>query len=453
MLVVPPGGGTHIEWYYGATEAQEKFCRRLAEHRTLVLYDRHGCGLSDRRRSDFTAEDDLLDLETVIAAVGAQAIDLFGISWGGNPALAYAVRRPACVSRLVLYGTFADGRRNPQTQSRLDAVAALRRADPEAYLRAEAARFFPSGTDPATFQSLVQMLRNSTTVEMAEQLDTVRFDNQSVLSQITTPTLVLHRRGDLVCLYQWGQYMARRVPNAQFIPLEGDAHYPWVDDAESVLRPTIEFLTGEVAAEPAAASASAPSGTAIILFADIADSTALTERLGDAAFREKARELDAALRKAISSNGGTAIDGKLLGDGVLATFGAAREAIACAQAIHGAGSRVKGQGSGNPPPGPLPKREGESALLLHVGIHAGDVIREEGNVFGGAVNIAARVAGEAAAGETLVSGTVRELARTSAGVSFEDRGERALKGVGEPVRVWAVASEPGTENPEPQGEA
>ncbi len=113
---------------------------------------------------------------------------------------------------------------------------------------------------------------------------------------------------------------------------------------------------------------------------------------------------------------------------MLATFGAAREAIACALAIHGmAGPRGKGQG-----PGP------DDALLLHVGIHAGDVIREEGNIYGGAVNIAARVASEAAAGETLVSATVRDLARTSAGVSFEDRGERELKGVGEPVRVWAV---------------
>jgi class 3 adenylate cyclase len=77
-------------------------------------------------------------------------------------------------------------------------------------------------------------------------------------------------------------------------------------------------------------------------------------------------------------------------------------------------------------------------LLLHIGIHAGDVIREQNNVYGGAVNIASRVAGEAAAGETLVSATVRDLARTSAGVSFDDRGERELKGVGEPVRVYAV---------------
>jgi class 3 adenylate cyclase len=82
---------------------------------------------------------------------------------------------------------------------------------------------------------------------------------------------------------------------------------------------------------------------------------------------------------------------------------------------------------------------GESGgLPLHLGLHAGDVIREEGNVYGGAVNIAARISGEASPGEVLVSQTVRDLARTSAGVAFEDRGERALKGVGEPVRVWRV---------------
>jgi class 3 adenylate cyclase len=182
-------------------------------------------------------------------------------------------------------------------------------------------------------------------------------------------------------------------------------------------------------------------GTAIILFADIADSTALTERLGDAAFREKARALDEALRKAIISNGGTAIEGKLLGDGVLATFGAAREAIACAAEMH----RLAAGAQSAPPPVGEGLGEGSVTvpLLLHVGIHAGDVIRESNpdgrsNVYGGAVNIAARVASEAAAGETLVSATVRELARTSAGVSFEDRGERSLKGVSEPVRVWAV---------------
>jgi len=80
----------------------------------------------------------------------------------------------------------------------------------------------------------------------------------------------------------------------------------------------------------------------------------------------------------------------------------------------------------------------EASLPLHLGLHAGDVIREDNNVYGGAVNLASRISGLSAPGEVLVSDIVRGLARTSAGVSFEDRGEQELKGVGEPVRVWVV---------------
>jgi class 3 adenylate cyclase len=160
------------------------------------------------------------------------------------------------------------------------------------------------------------------------------------------------------------------------------------------------------------------SGTAVILFADIANSTALTERLGDAAFRDRARELDSALRAIIREANGTPVEGKLLGDGVLAVFTSARQAIEAALKCGAAGD--------------------EAGLPLHLGLHAGDVIREENNVFGGAVNIAARISGISAPGEVLISDTLRGLARTSAGVAFEDRGEQALKGVGEAVRVFAV---------------
>ena len=86
-------------------------------------------------------------------------------------------------------------------------------------------------------------------------------------------------------------------------------------------------------------------------------------------------------------------------------------------------------------------RSGDDAgLPLHLGLHAGDVIREENNVYGGAVNIASRISGLSAPGEVLVSDTVRSLARTSAGVSFDDRGEHALKGIEDPVRVYEVSA-------------
>src|SRR2546425_1282528 len=102
---------------------------------------------------------------------------------------------------------------------------------------------------------------------------------------------------------------------------------------------------------------------------------------------------------------------------VIAVFTSARHAIEAALACAKAGD--------------------EAALHLHLGLHAGDVIREDNNVYGGAVNIASRISGVSAPGEVLVSDIVRGLARTSAGVRFEDRGEQSLKGVGEAVRGWA----------------
>jgi adenylate cyclase len=68
------------------------------------------------------------------------------------------------------------------------------------------------------------------------------------------------------------------------------------------------------------------------------------------------------------------------------------------------------------------------------------VILEGGNVFGGTVNVAARVSALSDPGEVLVSHTVRDLARTSSDVRFEDRGEHELKGLSDPVRVFAVTS-------------
>ena len=70
-------------------------------------------------------------------------------------------------------------------------------------------------------------------------------------------------------------------------------------------------------------------------------------------------------------------------------------------------------------------------------------IREGNNVYGGAVNIAARIAGASAPGEILVSDTVRSLARTSTDVHFQDRGEQELAGVTEPQRLFSVKQQGG----------
>ncbi len=161
--------------------------------------------------------------------------------------------------------------------------------------------------------------------------------------------------------------------------------------------------------------------TLVILFTDIADSTALTERLGDVAYRAKADQLDTAVRSLVHDCGGGVVDGITLGDGNLAMFPSARGAIECASRSHDCARSV--------------------GLRLHVGLHAGDVIRSATNVYGGTVNIAARVCSHAAPGETLVSETVRSLARTSAASDFADNGLHQLKGITEPHRLYAITTQ------------
>ena len=103
---------------------------------------------------------------------------------------------------------------------------------------------------------------------------------------------------------------------------------------------------------------------------------------------------------------------------MLATFTAARHAITAALACGDAGAEI--------------------GLPLHLGIHAGDVLFEQNNVFGGAVNIASRISALSAPGELLVSDVVRGLARTSSDVQFQDRGQHTLKGIADAVHVFAI---------------
>ena len=416
VLVIPPGGLTHLEWYAADTEAHEKFCSRLAEHRTLVLYDRHGCGLSDRNRTDFTFEDDMKDLEAVIEAVAAPEVEFFGISWGGAPTLAYSARYPERVKRIVLYGTGSAGRAAPSKESlaREESLAALRRADWDLYHKTRALQFFPSGLDPDTFVSFGRMLQDSATPEMVEQLDGVHAETQSLLSGITLPALVIHRRGDQVARFEWGRYLARRLPNARFVPLDGDVHFPWVGDADSVLNPTIEFLTAD---DHPDTSVTTLRGLQTILFTDLEASTQLTQRLGDEGAQELLRGHNVVVRAALDEHGGREV--KHTGDGIMASFHSAVSAVKAALVMQRelAGGEVR----------------------VRIGLNAGEPLAEGDDLFGVSVIKAARIGDRAEPGQVLVSDVVRQLCEGKTFV-FTSVGDAMLKGFEEPVALYEVTA-------------
>jgi class 3 adenylate cyclase/pimeloyl-ACP methyl ester carboxylesterase len=412
VIVMPPPGFGHAEM---AWRMFANLMPPLASEFHTIWYDARGTGLSDRDAIDFSAEAMNRDLEAVVERTRLDSFALVAWTHGVPIAVTYATAHPEQLSHLVLCDGFARFSDWGDTSAYRASVALL---EMDWLLFTETfGQVVWAYTDGVFGRAFAALMRASTEPEAHRALwkATAGYDVNDLLPQLTTPTLVVHSRNNRLFPLAVGRRIAAAIPGARLTLIDDDVTYAPVPDlVKSFVSP------GQV---PASSGPVLPSGTAVIVFADIVDSTALTERFGDTAFRAKARDLDAALRAAIRDHSGTPIEGKLLGDGVLAVFTSARQAIEAALACGTAGD--------------------DAGLPLHLGLHAGDVIRERdpdgrNNIYGGAVNIASRIAGLSAAGEVLVSETVRSLARTSAGVRFEDRGEQALKGVGEPVRVWAV---------------
>jgi class 3 adenylate cyclase len=389
---------------------------RLSRGMRVIGFDHRGVGLSDREPVDFSLE---AQAKNALAVVDHLALDKFALFGGwdsGAGMIAFAASHPERVSHLILYCAYARGV-ELKTPAEMRGLGALLTRNWELFTEtfAHAAMNWEGDFARGWARSLRENVSHEAYLDAATR--TRQFDVTSLLPEVKCPTLVVQKRDLSYLDVTSARRLASGIPNARLLLLEGRS--PISLDVTEPLGDAIDDLLGIESVATPSAPVAHPSAMTAILFADIADSTGLTERFGDAAFRAKARDLDGALRSAIRERGGTPVEGKLLGDGVLAVFTSAREAIEAALACGKAGD--------------------EAGLPLHLGMHAGDVIREENNVYGGAVNIASRIAGLSAAGEVLVSETVRSLARTSAGVGFEDRGEQTLKGVGEAVRVWAVA--------------
>jgi class 3 adenylate cyclase/pimeloyl-ACP methyl ester carboxylesterase len=422
----------NIIWSHAQREWQFPEIRRwyeaLVEGRTLVRFDARGTGLSQRTVEDYSLGALELDLQAVVDELGLERFAIFASINAVQVAVAYAAHNPERVSHLIIFSYAPNADIENSRYASLLALQQVMERDWETYTETRAGIEF-GWTEGDLAHRYAGFLRECITPHMATRAYGAvgGFDMSPLLHNVAAPTLILHRQQ----LYFWGveasQELAAQIPGANLALLEGTSTAPFYGDSESVLAAIDGFIGHDsqpkvIAGRDISGTTSPPeTGTAIILFLDVAGSTELTTKLGDAAYREKERALDESLRAAIREVGGLPVEGKVLGDGVMATFASAKDAIDAGLTCQSLGASAE--------------------LPLHAGIHAGDVLREDNNVHGGAVQVAARIADASAAGEVLVSDIVRGLARTSAGVSFEDHGERELKGVSEPVRVFAVRSE------------
>jgi class 3 adenylate cyclase len=163
-------------------------------------------------------------------------------------------------------------------------------------------------------------------------------------------------------------------------------------------------------------------GIRTVLFTDIADSTTLTQALGDEAALAMLGVHDTIVRDALSASGGREV--KHTGDGIMASFISAAGAVRCAIEIQ---RQLDKHSQENP----------DHPLKVRVGAAAGEPVEQHNDLFGSTVQLAARLCAHAQPEQILVSNAIAELC-IGKGLSFEDVGEVTLKGFDSPVRAHAA---------------
>ncbi len=397
----------------------------LSERYRLVRFDHRGTGLSQRDVVDFSLGAQVRDLEAVQERLGVDKVVLMALYGSGPLAIEYAAQRSERVSHLILLDAYATAPEYYQLPQ-LQAIASL--IDKDWELFTETVAHVSYGWSEESGRRFAAFMRECVSPEAAKEFlkADAKVDVSAALPEIEQPTLVLQHRLVPFPTIDTARDIASHIADARLVVLEGT----WRDfDMGTALAAIDEFLGEGKPAKPKKpkptkrkkGKAAAPSGVATILFTDMEGSTAMTQRLGDARAREVMREHERMVRGALKSHGGSEL--KTMGDGFMASFSSATRALESAIAMQRAFAAHN--------------ESAEEPILVRAGLNAGEPIAEEEDLFGTAVIRAARIAAQAKGGEILVANVVRELAEGKQFV-FADRGEVALKGFDEPVRLYEV---------------
>lgn len=246
-ILFVPGFVSHLDNRY-KVPSLIRFEQRLARKHRLVTFDKRGMGLSERVSYPPTMENTVADMVAVMDAAGIDKAVLFGVSEGGPATALFAATQPARTCGVIMYGAFAKGVRSsdyPWARPRkmfdawveefisawgapasLEFFAPNMANDPQA--RTEWAYYLRNAATPASIRGVMEALRDT--------------DVRDVLPQVQVPTLVMNRRGDRITRWQAGEDIAERIPGASFKLLEGNDHWWFVGDSESILQEIEAFL-------------------------------------------------------------------------------------------------------------------------------------------------------------------------------------------------------------------
>jgi class 3 adenylate cyclase len=386
-----------------------EFLRGLASLGRLICFDKRGHGVADDVPNGGapTLEQNVDDIRSVLDEVHSRRAVIFGDGFCGSTAILFAATYPERTQALILHNSFARYLRESDYPWGLpvELVPRLTQGYDRAFGTGAVVEFLaPSRAGDEEFRSWYARyerlcIRPTKTVE-GFGTNLIRIDVRPALASIQVATLVLHRAETPFAPVEHGRYLAETIPDAEYRELPGDEHLYYAGDHRQLLAEISEFLTG-VREVP---ETDRMLGT--VLFTDIVGSTAHAAEVGDRGWRELLETHNTVVRGQLAKFRGREVN--TTGDGFLAIFDGPARAVRCARAIT---EEVKSLG-----------------LDVRSGIHTGECEHVGEDVTGIAVDIAARIASLAEAGQTLVSSTVKDLV-VGSGLNFDAQDTRELKGV------------------------
>jgi pimeloyl-ACP methyl ester carboxylesterase/DNA-binding CsgD family transcriptional regulator len=413
-LVFVPGWLSNLEVHWEEAGFSH-LLHRLATFTRLILLDKRGTGLSDRvdGRDPPSLQTHVEDVRAVMDAAGSGRAALLGAAEGAALSILFAATLPERTRALLLYGGYAHFHSSVMGPEAL--ATFIRDIDTTWGSGATLRHFAPGRLEDARFKawwSRFERLSVSPTAAIALARADGETDVRHVLPDIRVPTLVIHRTDDARIASAGGRHLAQKIRGARFVELPGRDHPIWTGDVDRIADEVEEFLTGE---RP---TVSHERVLAALLVARLVAPERLAARLGDRLWNERVDRLREAAADAVARHAGRLIGTG--GDEIKAHFDGTSRAVRCALALQDAAKKLE--------------------LPLAAGVHAGEVDIHDELVAGLALHVTERIAARAGGGEVLVSGVVNDLIAGS-GLHFIERGNEAIEGMDNPLRLLAIMVE------------